>query len=146
MLDHVERRAFLVQPAREDAFPGPAGLLDVKLDEGAGEALILPRRGRIAGPQPDHRVADANRLARLERDVADDSVALVEQAEHGDPLGHRGDPGDGLDRLRRADVHRAGAVGGLARVAPAAVASRRQREQQRQRCKAAGQDYSGFQA
>jgi hypothetical protein len=144
MFDDVERRALLVQPAREHAFPAPPGLLDVKLHEGAGETLILPRRGRVAGPQANHGVAETDRLAGPEGDVADDPVALVEQSEHGDALGHRSHAGDRLDRLRRVDGHRIGAIGGLARIARAAAA--RKRGQQDQWCEAPGQDYSGFQA
>jgi len=145
MLDDVERRAFLVQPAREDPPPPPARLLDVELHEGPGEALILPRRRRIAGAQANHRVAEADRLAWLQRDVADDSVALVEQPEHGDPLRHRGHPGSRLDRPRRLDRDGSGAIGGLAGLARALVAAG-EREQQRQRGKASGQGYSGFHA
>ena len=63
-------------------------MLDVKLDEGARQAVIFPRCGRVARTQAHHRVAKADRLARLEHDVADDPVTLVEQAEHRDPLGH----------------------------------------------------------
>jgi len=31
-------------------------------------------------------------LARVKRNVLDDAVALVEDADHGDPLRHRRDP------------------------------------------------------
>jgi hypothetical protein len=123
MLDDVERRAFLVQPARKHALPRAAWLLYVELDEGTGEPLILPRRGRVARAQADHRVAEANRLAGFQRDVADDAVALVEQPEHRDPLGHRRDPRDRLDRARRVDRHRIGAIGRLAGVTRAAIAA-----------------------
>jgi hypothetical protein len=145
MLDDVERRALLVQPAREDPLPAAPRLLDVELDEGAGQFLIFPRRRRIAGAQADDRVAEADRLPRLHRDVADDAVALVEQPEHRHALGHRGHPGNRLDGPWRVDRHRAGAIGRLVRLARATIAARK-REQQRQRCKAGGQDYSGFHA
>jgi hypothetical protein len=145
MLDDVERRAFLVQPAREDALPGAPRLLDIELDEGTGEAFIFPRRGRVARAQADHRVAEADRLAGFQRDVADDAVALVEQPEHRDPLGHRRDPGDRFDRARRVDRNRRGTIGRLAGVTRAAIAAC-EREQQRQRPKARHEDYSGFHA
>ncbi|MEO5613181.1 MAG: hypothetical protein ABIT68_10640 [Sphingomicrobium sp.] len=42
--------------------------------------------------QADDGVLDPHRLARLQGDIADDPVALVEEAEDGDPLRHRGHP------------------------------------------------------
>jgi hypothetical protein len=64
------------------------GTLDVDLDEGAGQFLFLPRRRRLARAQADHQILPARRLAGMKRDVFDDAVALVEDAEHGDALGH----------------------------------------------------------
>jgi hypothetical protein len=113
VLDDVERRRFLVQPARKDSLPSPLRIADVELDEGAGKRLNLPGRGRLAGPEPNDGVADANRLARLQGQVPGDSVALVEQSEHRHPLRHRGRPGgDGGDGLR--DVDRPRLADGLA--------------------------------
>jgi hypothetical protein len=104
MLDDVERRRFLVEPSREDALPPPLRVADVELDEGAGELLNLPRRRRLARPKANDRVADPNRLARLEGQRARDTVALVEEAEHRDPLRHRGRAGgDARDGLRNVD-------------------------------------------
>ena len=106
MLDDVERRSLLVQPAREDPLPAALRVADVELDEGAGQLLNLPGGRRLAGAEPDDRVADPDRLARLQGQRAGDSVALVEQAEHGDTLRHRsgarGDRGDGLRNVDRA--------------------------------------------
>ncbi|KQN91587.1 hypothetical protein ASE90_01940 [Sphingomonas sp. Leaf67] len=51
--------------------------------------LLLPRRGALAGTQADDHITDARRLTGLERQVAGFAVALVEQADHRDPLGHR---------------------------------------------------------
>ena len=146
MLDDVERRAFLVQPARKDAVPASPGLFDVELDEGTGQALILPRSGGVAGAQSDHRVAKADRLAGPQPDIADDAIALVEQPEHRDALRHRGHPRHRFDRLRRIDHHRIGAVGGLTGVGRLTIAARAEREHQCQGYQAAGQDYSGFHA
>jgi hypothetical protein len=64
-------------------------LLDVDLDEGAGQFFGLPRSGRFASAKPHNHVLPARRLAGVERDVLDDPVALVEDAEHGDALRHR---------------------------------------------------------
>jgi hypothetical protein len=144
MLDDVERWAFLVQPAREDPLPASSRLLDIELHEGAGEPLIFPRRGRVAGAQAHHGVAEADGLSRLERDVAHDSVALVEQPKHGDPLCHRSDSGDRLDRLWRVDRHGIRAIGGLGGIVIPAAAG--EHDQKDRCCEAPGQDYSGFQA
>ena len=67
--------------------------LHVELEEGAGQLLQLPGRGRLAGAQPDDRVADPDRLAGPHGEIADDAVALVEQPNHRDPLRHRRDLG-----------------------------------------------------
>jgi hypothetical protein len=123
----------------------PAGLFDVELDERPGEPLIFPRRGGVARPQPHHRVADANRLAGLERDVADDAVALVEQTEHRDPLAHWRDPGHRLDRARRVERDRSGAIGRLPGLA-AAVAAAKRRRCHRERPQARRGNYSGIHA
>jgi hypothetical protein len=89
VLNDVERRRFLVDPAREDAVPAAVGLLDVELEEGAGQLLLLPRSGRLARAQAHDHVLPADRLAGMQRDTLHDPVALVEDAEHGNPLRHR---------------------------------------------------------
>jgi hypothetical protein len=67
MFDHVERRAFLVKPSRKDPLEPILRAAHVELDEGAGELLLLPRRGGFAGSQPYDDVSDAQSLARLQR-------------------------------------------------------------------------------
>jgi len=94
MLDDVERRRFLVDPTRKGAFPAAAGLLHVQLDERAGQFLIFPWRAGFAGAQADDRVLDLGRLARLQGNVTDDTVALVEEAQNRDALGHWGHADD----------------------------------------------------
>jgi hypothetical protein len=49
MLDRVERRRFLVEPAGKDAAELALRIADVELQEGAGQLLDLPRRRRFAG-------------------------------------------------------------------------------------------------
>ena len=93
MLDDVERRAFLVHPARKYTFPIGVGAADIELDEGAGQPLGLPRRGRVAGAEANQRILGADRLARLQGKIANDPVALVEQGDHRDALSHRRYPG-----------------------------------------------------
>jgi len=61
----IQCRAFLVQPAREHARPGLAGLKHIKLHEGAGEMLGFPWRGLLARAQADDRVAHLYGLAGL---------------------------------------------------------------------------------
>jgi hypothetical protein len=90
VLDDVERRRFLVKPAREDPPPAAVGSLDVDLDKRSRQHFAFPRGGGFAGAQRDVDVLDPPRLARPQGNVADDSVALVEQPEHGDALLHRG--------------------------------------------------------
>jgi len=89
VLDDVERRRLLVEPAGESPAPFLVAALDVELDECAGQLLLLPRRGALARAQPDDHVADADRLAGLELQVARGAVALVEQADHRLALRHR---------------------------------------------------------
>ncbi len=104
MLDDVERRSLLIEPAGEDPLPAALGIADVELDEGARQRLHLPGRGRFAGAQPDDRISHPNRLAGLEGQRARDSVALVEKPDHCDPLRHWSGPGHrGRDGLRDID-------------------------------------------
>jgi len=93
MLNDVERRTFLVEPARKDAGEVfRAAFLHIDLDEGAGQRFFFPGRGSFAGAQANDQVwRNAQRLAGLQFDIADDIVALVKDAEHRDALGHRGD-------------------------------------------------------
>ncbi len=145
MLDDIERRAFLVEPARENAFPASTGLFDVELDECARQAVVFPRRAGVARAQPNHRVAEADRLSRLQRDVANDAVALVEQPEHRDALAHRGHPGHRSDRLGHVERNGIGAIDRLVGVTRELVAARGERHQ-RDQGEAARHDYSGVHA
>jgi len=58
------------------------------LEEGAGELFILPWRGRLAGAQANDRILHADRHSRLHPEIADDAVALVQKADHRDPVLH----------------------------------------------------------
>jgi hypothetical protein len=89
VLDDVERRRFLVKPAGKNPVPALVGLLHVDLDERTGQLLLLPRCSRLARAQPHDDVLPAHRLARVQRDILDDAVALVEDAEDGYALRHR---------------------------------------------------------
>jgi hypothetical protein len=91
MLDDVQRRTLLIDPAGKDPVPIVIGTLHIDLDEGSGQLFPFPRRRRFAGAQADDDVLQADRLAGFQGEVADDAVALVQEAEHRDPLGHRRD-------------------------------------------------------
>jgi hypothetical protein len=140
MLDDVERRRFLVEPAREDAVPVLVRLLHVELDERAGQLLLFPGGGRLAGTQAHDHILPANRLAGMQRHRLDDAVALVEDAQHRDPLRHRRDAALAI-----------GGRGGLARrgqwgVLPLlALAARGERKRGQQECGAQAHAYSGIQ-
>jgi hypothetical protein len=89
VLDHVEGRRFLVHPAGEDPLKLSLGIAHVELDERTCQLLHFPRRGSLAGAQPNDHIAIADRLAGPQLDVAGDAVSLVEQPEHRNPLRHR---------------------------------------------------------
>jgi hypothetical protein len=105
VLDDVERRRLLVEPAGEDPPELAVRAAHVELDEGTGQLLDFPGGGRLAGAQPHDHVADPDRLARPQRQVALEPVALVQQADHGDALRHRrrarSQLGDGLGHVDR---------------------------------------------
>jgi hypothetical protein len=140
VFDDVERRRFLVEPAREDAAPAAVRLLDVDLHERAGQLLVFPWRGRLAGAQPDDRVLPAHRLAGVERDVLDDPVALVEDSEHCDALRHRG---DAAFAVRRRGGLPGGGQRGIRLVRT--LVARRKRERSEQQCRGGLHAYSGIQ-
>jgi hypothetical protein len=139
MLDDVERRRFLVQPAREDPAPALVRSLDVDLDEGAGELLFLPRSGRFARAKPHDHVLPARGLSGMQRDILHDAVALVEDAEDRDALRHRRD--SALTGRSRGHF----APAGTRRVLLLAAASARgERERNQQRCCSRSHAYSGI--
>jgi hypothetical protein len=80
MLNHVEPRRLLVEPAGEDALDPVLRIQHIHLDESAGQPLVLPRGRRLAGAKPHDHVARAHGLAGAQLDVARDAVALVQKA------------------------------------------------------------------
>ncbi len=151
MLDDVERRRFLEQPAREDPPELPVGAAHVQLDECAGILLDLPGGGRLAGAQPHHDIADPHRLARPQRQIPLQAIALVEQPEHGDALRHwrraRREPGDRLGNVDRLvlDLGLALPVG-VVRAAGRAAGDGKHRRQAGHEKGAPHRDQSGDQA
>jgi hypothetical protein len=140
VLDHVERRRLLVEPTREDAAPPLVWLLDVELDECSSQLFLFPGRGRLAGPQAHDHILPAHRLTRVQGDVLHDAIALVEDPDHGDALGHRRDPslaGRGRRRLPRPWQWRV--------LLLAFLSARGERERDQQRCRDPFHAYSGIQ-
>jgi hypothetical protein len=104
VLDDVERRRFLVQPAGEDALVAAFAIANVELHESAGQLLHLPWRGRLAGAQAHDDIAGSRRLAGPQGELAHLAIALVEQPQGGDPLRHRRRAGrEARHRLRDID-------------------------------------------
>ena len=142
MLDHVERRRFLVDPAGEDPPPAFVRLLHVELKESTGQSLIFPWSGGFAGAKANDGIADPHGLAGPHREVADDSVALVEEADDCDTVRHGGNaglltrPGPGLLRT----------LGLLASLVRLAIASgREEKRESRARERKEAHVYSGVQ-
>jgi len=107
---------FAEQPAGKIAPPFAVGAAaHVQLHESAGFLHIFPWRAGFARLQADDRIAHAQRFARLHGQVAGQAVALVEQADDGTTLRHRGAGrravGRGADR-RAFHLDRAALVGG----------------------------------
>jgi hypothetical protein len=140
MLDDVERRSFLVEPAGKYPLITSLRIAHVELDEGSGQPLIFPRRGGLTGAQPDDGVSDSRRLAGPQCHVAHQSVTLVQQAKHRHPFGHRRRSGrHPLDLLRHID-RLDGQLVGRARL-PVAGGEQQQKGERRP-----AHAYSGFQA
>jgi len=147
VLNDILRGPVLVEPAREDALPTLVGLEHVDLHEGAGILDILPRRGSLARAQPQDDIADAHSLAGLERHVARDAVALVEQPDDRDAIGHRSSPrrqraaiGRGLGHLRAVGRRAIGqdVVDALVVAAGATAGTRAEAKQQRRHDRGSG--------
>jgi len=127
----------------------------VHLHEGAGQPVLFPGRRALAGAQSHrHLIVDSRGLAWLQRDLALHAVALVQHAQHGNTLPHRGGRSihggivgpdrHSVDALRvaRAGDHQlvAGIVAaGSAIAAPATrTTGQREREQRRRSLHASG--------
>jgi hypothetical protein len=98
--------------------------LHVELYEGASQLLVFPRRGRLARTEANDRVVHPNRLARLQSQIPDYAVALVEETEHRDALGHGGDAR--LLARARVGAGQARAIGFLRLIAAAAACQEQQ--------------------
>ena len=119
------------------------GPLHLKLQECARQFLVFPRRGRLARAQADDGVADLHRLPGLQRQVADNAVALVEKADDGDAVGHWRDS----DLLSRRQGRGLGVALPTCRLLLIlAVTAAKKHHRQRGAGHEAAHDYSGFQA
>jgi hypothetical protein len=106
VLDDVERRRFLVDPAGENAAELALWVANVELHEGARQLLHFPGRRGFTGAQAHDHPAGLDRLARLHLELARNAVALVEQAKHRHPFAHR-------RRARRKLGYRLGYIDGF---------------------------------
>jgi hypothetical protein len=77
-------------------------ILDRQLYERARFGRVFPRRGLLAGAQPDDRASNPRRFTGLHLKLANQAVTLVEQADDGDALGHRRRALYAADFLRHA--------------------------------------------
>ncbi len=89
MLHDVQFGPFAEQPAGKATLPFAITFEREELDERAGICGHFPSRGLFAGTQAHHGTANADGFARLHFKVTHNAVALVQQADHGDALGHR---------------------------------------------------------
>ncbi|MBE1527818.1 hypothetical protein GGC65_002274 [Sphingopyxis sp. OAS728] len=115
MLDDIAVGPLAEDPARKDAAPFVVALiLHRQLDKRTRFGRIFPRRGLLARAQPHDRAADPRDIAGLHLEIADQPVALVEQADDGDTVGHRGRALDAADFLRHTFGFGDGRDGGAA--------------------------------
>jgi hypothetical protein len=137
MLDHVAVGPLPENPARKDAAPFVVALvLHRQLDESPRFGRVFPRRGHFARAHPHDRAADAHRRAGLHLEFANQPVALVEQADDGDALGHRRRAFDAADFLRHPFGFGGGRYGRAAarlRRRPVACRQRGRRDKRQER-------------
>lgn len=63
-----------------------SAFLDKHLHKGPGFGGTFPWQGSLASSQLDDNIADATRFARLHQQVLGQIVALVKQAQRGNPV------------------------------------------------------------
>lgn len=113
MLDDIALGPVLEQPAGKDAAPVLRSVIEHdQLDERPGFLRTFPLGGALAGAQPDDRTADTNAFAWLQRDIANEAVALVEEAEHRHALFHWRDAGIGIVASSRLGLGQGPGFGG----------------------------------
>jgi hypothetical protein len=97
VLDDIAVGPVFEQPARENAPPSVAAMIEHdQLNKSARFLRRFPLGGAFAGTQANDGPPDPDTLTRFQRDVADQPVALVEQAEKRHALFHRSDAGIGI--------------------------------------------------
>lgn len=111
MFDHIALWPFAEEPARKDAIPFLiAGILHQQLHKGSGFGGVFPWGGLFARAQPHDHIAHAAGFARLHGEILNQAIALVQQADFSNPIGHRGNAchfvHDGSRRFVRFQLHR----------------------------------------
>lgn len=94
MLNEIQRRRILEQPAREDLVPahllvGTGPFLYEDLNEGPLFLRLFPRERTFASRNFDDHIADPARLARLHDKILRQVVTLVQQAQRNNAVLHR---------------------------------------------------------
>jgi hypothetical protein len=91
VFDHVVAGRIAEQPAGKHALVLLlAPVADIDLNESAGFLRHFPRCGAFARGQRDDDRAKLARFTRFQADFFGHIVALVQQAKHCHPVGHRG--------------------------------------------------------
>jgi hypothetical protein len=144
VLNDIAFGAFAENPPRKDAIPFAVTLIfDHQLHKGAGFRRIFPWRGGFTGAQPHQHISDTLFGAGLHRQFRYQAVALVQQAQLGDPLVHRRDAVNILQIVRQRSgffqFHR-NRLRGLFLVALAASCQHKGRDQ-RGRCACTAQQH-----
>jgi hypothetical protein len=90
MLDDIAFGAFAENPAGKDAIPFLIALIfHHQLHKGTGFRRIFPRGRCLASAQTHNHGTKAALFAGLHRNVLNQAIALVEQAQLGHALVHR---------------------------------------------------------
>jgi hypothetical protein len=116
VLDHIECRRILEQPAGKDLVPGELflgglAILHEDLDEGTLFLRPFPGQGLLTRRHLDREVADAPGLARFHLQILRQVVALVENAESNDTVLVRRAKALALLGLRRSRLHLGNCLG-----------------------------------
>jgi hypothetical protein len=90
MLNNVAVWAFLKKPAGEDASPFVVlWAADIKLHKGAGFRCFFPWCSGFTCAQANDGIAHTQRTTGLQRQIAGEAVAFVEQADDSHAILHR---------------------------------------------------------
>jgi hypothetical protein len=72
----------------------PVGAPNIELHKRSGQLILLPRSRFLTSTHAHDRIADAQCLARLQRQFLAGAVTLVQQPDHHNAFGHGGRAGN----------------------------------------------------